>query len=480
MTTFDVRTAYLIVALLYVALPAFTWIVLAPQRRQAVGLWCGGGLITGGAFLLLGAQGTPSNLYSHALANLFLVFGFLTRIQALRLDLGIAWRRDRVILAALAFVGVYEVLLQLSPNEGFRVGVVSLSYVVRIWLIFYLVGLAWRISIVEKSPSAGWIARAYFVVGIAVLLRQLHVMTGASGQDVAAPGIDMLFVSLSFVLASVVGHIGYVGLALDRSMRREIDTATTLARDEVSRRLGGKIAHLDRQRSLGTMAASLGHELNQPLTAILISAQVARRGILAERFDAAQVTEFLDKIVASTQRASQIIERIRGFIRPTAELREPVDLFKALAEVRALVADEVKTRSVSFFMPTVPAHILVQGDPVQLSQVILNVVRNALDALADTPRREIHVSLHQLQDRAVLRIRDTGPGLRPDLLAQVGTPFFTTKSTGLGMGLSIAKSIVEQFAGTLAIRNADDGGTLVELNFPVLEARRVPVSEEMQ
>ena len=131
-------------------------------------------------------------------------------------------------------------------------------------------------------------------------------------------------------------------------------------------------------------------------------------------------------------------------------------------------------------MPTVPAHILVQGDPVQLSQVILNVVRNALDALADTPRREIHVSLHQLQDRAVLRIRDTGPGLRPDLLAQVGTPFFTTKSTGLGMGLSIAKSIVEQFAGTLAIRNADDGGTLVELNFPVLEARRVPVSEEMQ
>jgi C4-dicarboxylate-specific signal transduction histidine kinase len=288
----------------------------------------------------------------------------------------------------------------------------------------------------------------------------------------------MLFISLSFVLASVVGHIGYVGLALDRSMRREIDTATALARDEVSRRLSGKIAHLDRQRSLGTMAASLGHELNQPLTAILISAQVARRGLLSERFSSGQMIEFFEKIVSSTQRASQIIERIRGFIRPTAELREPVDLAKAVAQVRALVADEAKTRSVTFSVATMAAPILVLGDPVQLSQVILNVVRNALDALADASRREIQVSLQRLQDRAVLRIRDTGPGLRPELLAQIGTPFFTTKSTGLGMGLSIARSIVEQFSGTLVIRNADGGGTLVELNFPALAARRTDEQQE--
>jgi C4-dicarboxylate-specific signal transduction histidine kinase len=160
-------------------------------------------------------------------------------------------------------------------------------------------------------------------------------------------------------------------------------------------------------------------------------------------------------------------------------LRELVDLAQVVAEVRALVADEAKSRSVAFRMAPPAAPILVLGDPVQLSQVILNVVRNALDALADTSQREIHVSLQRLQDRAVLRIRDTGPGLRPELLEQIGTPFFTTKSTGLGMGLSIARSIVEQFSGTLAIHNADEGGTLVELNFPALAARRAQILDEI-
>ncbi len=108
----------------------------------------------------------------------------------------------------------------------------------------------------------------------------------------------------------MIGHFGYVGLVMDRSRRRELKAAAALARDEERRRLGEQIAQLDRQRSLGELSASLGHELNEPLTAILTNAQAAKRGLEYGRFDALQLTEFFDKIVNNTQRASQTIERI--------------------------------------------------------------------------------------------------------------------------------------------------------------------------
>jgi C4-dicarboxylate-specific signal transduction histidine kinase len=274
--------------------------------------------------------------------------------------------------------------------------------------------------------------------------------------------------TFSMILSAVVGHVGYIGLALDRSLAHEIEAATALARGEVSRRLGGKIAHLDRQRLLGTMSASLGHELTQPLSAILLNAQVARRGLQAGNFDVKQAAEFLGMIISSVHRASEIIERIRGFIVPSVRQAEVVDLQLAVREVVALVAEDARSRHVSFFLFLGSQPTRVMGDAVQFSQVILNVVRNAMEALAEVTQREIHVSLVCQEGRAMLRIRDTGPGLAQQVLSQVGQPFFTTKAAGLGMGLSISCSILEQFSGTLALKNAQGGGTLVEIQWPAL------------
>lgn len=267
-----------------------------------------------------------------------------------------------------------------------------------------------------------------------------------------------------------IGHFGYVGLALDRSMRREVKTAAALARDEESRRLGEQIAQLDRQRSLGEMSASLGHELNQPLTAILTNAQVARRGLLAGRFDTAQLTEFIDKIIQNTQRASQIIDRIRGFIRPVATRREPVNLVSVTREVIDLVADAAKSRKINLSLAPDGQPVWVTGDSIQLSQIVLNVVRNACEAVSQMTNREIRIAIFNRDGRAILQIRDTGPGLAPEVLSQAGNPFFTTKSSGLGMGLSISRSIAEQHGGTLTIANADSGGAQVDLDLAVLPA----------
>ena len=465
MSAFDNRTAFAVMALLYMVLPAFAWITLAAQQQRPVSLWCGGGLVTGLGFLLVGLRGSLSGLYSYDLANLLLCVGTVLRVQSLRTELAIAWRTRWLALGLIAYVAYYKAVQLGVEDPALRLRLIYAMYIVLAGLILHLALLARKISQLEGSPSAAWISRVYLLVALAMLLHEVSVISG-SGQSALVPAWAPQLFALTVILAAVVGHIGYVGLALDRSLRSEIESATALARDEVSRRLGGRIAHLDRQRILGTMSASLGHELNQPLSAILINAQVAQRGLQSGSFDGRQAAEFMDKIVSSVRRASQIIERIRGFIVPSVRATDAVDLGLAVQEVLALVAEDARSRAVRLVFQPGAKKACVSGDAIQFSQVILNILRNAMEALEEAPLREIYLSLHSEGERTLLRIRDTGPGLQAQALAQAGQPFFTTKAAGLGMGLSISRAIMEQFNGTLAVKNAADGGTLVELEWP--------------
>ncbi len=467
---FDVRTAYLIIALLNIALPAFVWIALSAQRRTAIELWCGGGLVMGLAFMLLGLRGHAPEWVTYGCGNLLLFVGVVMHAQSLRVDLGLAWRAHGVALAVFAYVATYE-LLRLGVDDAvLRLQLVYALYTALDGLLIHIAVLAWRISKVEGSRNARWIARSHVLVLGALVLRQVAVFTGIGGAKALASGADMQLLALALVVNAVIGHIGYVGLALDRSIRREVEAATALARDEISRRLGSQIAALDRQRSLGTMAASLGHELNQPLSAILTNAQVAQRGLQRESFDPKQIAELLEKIVRNTLRAGQVIERIRGFIRPAESKSESVDLNQVVREVTELVADEAKSRGVSIAFQPIEPVVLVCADPVQLSQVVLNIIRNAMDALAEVRQGEVLVAIRRQHERAILRVRDSGPGLAPEVLDLVGVPFFTTKVDGLGLGLSISRTLTEQYGGRLSIQNAAEGGTAVELDFPELRA----------
>jgi signal transduction histidine kinase len=467
MTALDNRTAYIVVALLYGVLPIFTWVTLMAQRQRAVGLWCGGGLLTGIGFLLVALRGSVADVYSFDVANLLLYVGTVMRVQSLRMELGVAWRMRWLVLAVFAYAVAYKAIQSGVEDATLRLRMIYLLYLAITGLLYHLAQLARKIARVENSPSANWIFRGYILVVAILVLRQLFVISG-NGEHAFVPALVTQLLTFSMILSAVVGHVGYIGLALDRSLAHEIEAATALARGEVSRRLGGKIAHLDRQRLLGTMSASLGHELTQPLSAILLNAQVARRGLQAGNFDVKQAAEFLGMIISSVHRASEIIERIRGFIVPSVRQAEVVDLQLAVREVVALVAEDARSRHVSFFLFLGSQPTRVMGDAVQFSQVILNVVRNAMEALAEVTQREIHVSLVCQEGRAMLRIRDTGPGLAQQVLSQVGQPFFTTKAAGLGMGLSISCSILEQFSGTLALKNAPGGGTLVEIQWPAL------------
>lgn len=465
MIALDIRTAFLIIGLLYLILPTLTWVFLTGQRSSQVALWCGGGLLAGAGIILSGFRDFVPESVSLVLATLLLQGSHLARIQSLRMDLRIPlrirWMLGTIAIVFLTFLaihfGLQDAQLRVQYNSSIGAGMLT-----------YIAVLAWRIGRDEQSRSAKWIAWVYWLVAMAWLFRAYSVQHVGGDVNVLNRGLSSQLLVLSALLSSVIGHFGYVGLALDRSMRRELMAAAELARDEENLRLSQQIAQLDRQRSLGEMSASLGHELNQPLTAILTNAQVARRGLKTGHFDSEQHAGFLDKIVLNTQRATQIIERIRSFIRPSASHREPVDLMRITLEVADLVADEAHSNQTTFIFPENAGRVMVTGDPIQLSQIVLNVFRNAIEALSQVEHREIQVTCYRNEARAMLRIRDTGPGLSTEMLAMIGKPFMTTKPNGLGMGFSISSNIAIQHGGKLSVANANGGGAVIELNLPIL------------
>lgn len=298
----DIRTAFLMNGLLYLLLPVITWFLLS--RRHAlwpVALWCGGGLLLGISLILIGLRGHIPDAISIDLANFILLLSHFSRIQSLRMDLLIPWRWRWVALATLLLFGVLEYFEQVLCAPVLRAQYASLIRLVMLW---HLSNLAGRIGHHEQSRSALWIAWVYRLVVISMIFRFCNLMTAAEATMVHE-GKSAQFLVFSALLSAVIGHLGYLGLALDRSMRRELKAAADLARDEENRRLSEQIAQLDRQRSLGEMSASLGHELNQPLTAILSNAQIARRGLMMNRFNQEQIIDFLDKIALNTQRTDR-------------------------------------------------------------------------------------------------------------------------------------------------------------------------------
>jgi signal transduction histidine kinase len=464
----DIHTAYLIVGFLYLLLPSFAWMVLREQRTLQVNLWCGGGFLLGSGLVLISFRDILSLRVFIVVSAVLVTVSVLLRIQSLCLDLDKPWRWRWLLLTWIVWFLIFVGLHLGLQNYVLRAQFMS---IVAASCFFYIARLAWQIGHIERSQSAKLIGSVYFLVASASVVRCFNLMHKTGSTDLLQETESSQILAVAFLLSSIVGHFGYVGLALDRAKRREIKAVENRVRDEETLRLGKQIAQLDRQRSLGELSASLGHELNQPLAAILTNAQVAKRGLLKGSFGTHQLDELLDKIVYNTQRASQIIERIRDFIRPSDSRHEPVDLNQVVSEVFGLIADEAKKREVSFVLSLADQPVLVMGDSIQFSQIVLNVFRNAIDALIQTEKRQVSVVCCRQGDRAVIQVRDNGPGFTSETLQQIGMPFFTTKPNGLGMGISISRTIAMQHAGLLMFSNvdaADGGGALVTLNLPIL------------
>jgi two-component system, LuxR family, sensor kinase FixL len=226
--------------------------------------------------------------------------------------------------------------------------------------------------------------------------------------------------------------------------------------------LQAELVHISRLTALGEMASALAHELNQPLSAIANYMKGSRR--LLENMSDQQsmmIREAMDKAAEQSLRAGQIIRRLRDFVARGETERRIESLKKLLEEASALALVGAKDRGVRVTYALDPELDAVLVDKVQIQQVVLNLVRNAIEAMEQSSRRDLMIGTERGSDgMAVIKVADTGTGIAPEIADQLFQPFITTKSHGLGVGLSISRTIVESHGGRIWVEPNPAGGTI--------------------
>jgi len=248
---------------------------------------------------------------------------------------------------------------------------------------------------------------------------------------------------------------------------------TELKRAELeSYRARRELLRLERVSRMGELTASLAHELNQPLTAILSNAGAALRFLQSDRLEPSELREILQDIINDDKRAGDIIRNVRAMLKEEEREREAIALNDMLRDIFSLFHSEAVIRNIAVEMDLADPSPLVQADTVQIQQVLINLIMNATEAMSHSgpENRKIILQTRPVDHGVVqVAVRDFGPGIEKKELDRIFDPFFTTKRSGLGMGLSISRSIIEAHGGRIWVANNPDKGVTFYFEIPVLK-----------
>ena len=258
------------------------------------------------------------------------------------------------------------------------------------------------------------------------------------------------------------------------SLFRDFAAQATIAleitrRERQYREMQSELAHANRVATMGQLTASIAHEIKQPIATAHNNACAALRFLDKSPPDVAEVREALTCIVNDADRASDIVDRIGALIKKAPPQKEVVDLNAAILEVTALTRGEALKTGVTVSTQLAGELPRIQGDRVQLQQVMLNLIVNAIQSMrgVEDGNRELHISTASIEPEGVcVAVRDTGHGLRPESLLRLFEPFYTTKPDGMGMGLSICRSIIEAHGGRLWATRPEPRGALFQFTIP--------------
>jgi signal transduction histidine kinase len=315
-------------------------------------------------------------------------------------------------------------------------------------------------------PWQGPLSALYVVTVLtAVLFFGRNIVWLVSAACVALDVASLIITGQSPVLfapeLTAIGVSAYLGLKI-----KSVEAQAKEARLQ--------LAHFGRLRVLDEVGASIAHEVNQPLSAVVTNANAALKWLRNEPANEPEAVAALNRIVRDANRASDIIARIRGLVRRGSEERAvPTDVNAALRETLAMTRYQVAEARISLRTELAPGLPRILVDRAQLQQVILNLVVNAIDAMVAgeaTPRTLVVRSEKNERGSVVFSVQDTGIGLAPAQLERLFEPFFTTKAGGMGMGLAISRSIVEAYGGSIAARAAAPRGALFIVSFPPARA----------
>lgn len=274
---------------------------------------------------------------------------------------------------------------------------------------------------------------------------------------------ELFPVALSVGEAKSASGRRFVGIIRDLSAQRSAE--------QRARALEARLAHVGRFNLMGEMAAGIAHEINQPLTAIATYAQAARRIVEREQPGMTALLDICRKIDAQALRAGQVVENLRRFIRKQEIRTQVLDVNRVIADVVNLVEADAKAESIPLEIAYGADLPKVTADSVQLQQVVLNLTRNAVDAMRDGVRKDRGIAIvTEPTSRGGVRITvtDHGHGVPRQIGDNIFHPFVTTKRDGLGVGLAISRTIVQSYGGSLTYSDNPEGGSIFAVELPPL------------
>jgi two-component system, LuxR family, sensor kinase FixL len=268
--------------------------------------------------------------------------------------------------------------------------------------------------------------------------------------------------SLAVGETEVEGEVIFVGIIHDLTDRQ---AAGRRIHD-----LQAELLHVSRLSVMGQLASTMAHELNQPLTAVMNYLEAARHLLQTDPQSAERVRELMGRAVAQAERAGEVIRNLRQFVSKGETDRRSESLNKLVEEALALALVGARQSGIRVSLDLDRALMPVLVDGVQIQQVVLNLVRNAVEAMEEVERRELTIATRAVaaENIAEMRIVDSGPGIAPEIAGRLFQPFATTKKAGMGLGLSICREIVESHHGSLSAAPNPSGGTVFRLTLPML------------
>jgi len=238
---------------------------------------------------------------------------------------------------------------------------------------------------------------------------------------------------------------------------------------ETLRTQQSELTHAARLSTLGEMAAGLAHELNQPLTAMSAFAEGALMRLDRGKLKKTEIASLFSRIAEDAQRAGDIIRRLRNFVQKREAQRQRIDVNHLIRDVYKFVESDVKQQGIAIEFELGNSIPVVKADPIEIQQVLINLIRNAYDALvqSDSDERIIMISSYQRKPNCVeVVVEDSGPGISHDMVEQVFEPFHTSKAEGLGIGLGICQNIIETHGGKIWLEQSSMGGASVHFDLP--------------
>ena len=488
----NVQTIFWMDAFLYLMLHAAIWYGLARFRSPVVVMWSVSGILSALALCVLGSRGWLSTDVV-VVAGLFLMaagnWGRQVALRSLNSPASTVWLWSsgglNVAFLALSYG------LQFSGSPESTIMLVFYVFYAFNCLEYFFAGK--RIALTHDKKGADSVMWAGLILSVTLGIKALAMMAGVGAEDLYEHSWDHALVFIGQFTAIMLLCVGFMQIFVDQDHRRKIATEQQLAREQEQAALAVQHAQdlsalltereeiirqltlSNKSAGMGALVASFAHELNQPLTANLLHAELLQAKLEeAERERSMPNLAFLSQVASAvvhdTQRAADIIRKLRNLFRMSKGDYTALEMNEVVQEVLDLVQSKIKHADIGCTVNCDP-HLRVHGDATQLQQVVLNLLNNAIDALTESgcDKPELRIRGKVVGDQLHLEVEDNGPGIAPEGAEDVFNLFKTSKSQGMGVGLWLSRSIVEMHGGRLTFQSEPGLRTVFTLRLPLLK-----------